>query len=285
MENKKNEEAKIQSDVSTVQGSVINQTVDKDSWPIDKWTWFKLSRTWVTGAEERIQKQVDRLQTSISWFFGLGSSAAIVSFFLKEPNFTFQVGVFFSAVLLLLLLAYCFSTLAITTVTKSVAEPNDDDEIRKVFNKSNRWSQIFILISSACLIFGLTLFPFALLSSIKRNESITDNSNVYQAQYKARSIIKTGNGEDSTNKYITAIDLSGFTPDSTQLKFKISTGTNFFNAITIDSFRHTISHGKFDLVYQLERKLKLSKDQYYISLVYNLKSDSITTKTILLLPL
>ncbi|WPV70600.1 hypothetical protein [Chitinophaga sp. LS1] len=266
--------------ISDIQGTVIKGEIPEDSRPIDKWTWFKLSRTWVTGSEERIKGQVDRLQSSISWFFGLGSSAAILGLFLKSPQMNLKFSLLLCITILSLLVAYACATLAITAINRSVEEPNIDSNIRKAFNKTNKQSKRLIIASSSLFIIGLSVFPFALLSSIEKKDPPPVETKF--ADISARLILKK-EGNSDTLVFITGIDVSGFTPDSSMLKFKLENGGNSYSAVVIDSFKHVINHGKFDYTIMLENKRKFNENsKYYLNLIYRYKEDSLCNKKVLI---
>ncbi len=256
-------------------GVKVGQNVDPARQPIGQWDWFALSRTWINGSEDRLQKQVDSLQNAIKWFFTLSSSATIVGVLFKDPKIDTGNLLLLGGALLLLLLAYAFATLAITLVSKSIDEGSSAASIQKTFNRSNFRSHALILSASVMMVAGMGLFPIGVVESIK-----PESPKAVQVNFKASWTLSTG--KDSSA--ITDIDVSGFTSDSTQLTFRLAKGQSLASAIPVDAFKHPLAHGRYDLSFHLKKPVTVTtKYNYYLTQIYKSASDTLM-KTVKLNP-
>jgi hypothetical protein len=77
-------------------------------------------------------------------------------------------------------------------------------------------------------------------------------------------------------KSITAIDVSGFATDSTQLVFKLERRQTLLSATPVDSFKHPLGHGRYDLSLLLKAPVRLYPHQnYYLTLIYKSANDTL----------
>jgi hypothetical protein len=255
------------------EGVIVGQNIAPEQQPINNWDWFKLSRSWIAGSEDRLQKQVDGIQSAIKWFFGLGSSATILTVLLKDPQLEQINIVLLVGALLSLLTSYALSTLSVTMISRSIENPNDANSIRGEFNRVNRKSRIFLVISSSLLLIGMSLFPAAIMLAAKKSAY----SQKSYAEFTGVGLVQI----IGKARFIRAIDVSGFTPDSTLLTFKLEKGTSIFNTLVEDTFRHILSHSQFDYTFELKPLLALdSTKNYYLTLIYHANQDSIHAQSI-----
>lgn len=257
------------------EGREVGKDIPEDSTPINRYDWFKLSRTWVLGAEDRIVKQAEKIQSAVNWFFGLGSSATILSILFKDPKLDKISFALFGLVLLFLFLAYSMAILATTTISKSIDQPGDADNIREVFNQSNTKASFFLVTASVFLFAGMAMVAPALFMSFKKEPAIVAKDVVvFSASYISDPT------KDKKGMQVSAIDLSGKTCDSTYLNVRVDTGTTLLTAKPVLYFKHILSHSNFDLQHTLKLPFQLKKAKMFVSVIYRTGKDSILVKSV-----
>jgi len=251
--------------------------IPPDEQPIDDNVWFKLSRSWVNNADDRIQKQAENIQGTIKWFFGLGSSATIIGIFLKDPKLDTISGWLFAGVVLFMMISFALATLATTTISKSVDQPNDANAIREVFNKSNNEARWYLVGSSSCLLLGMALIAPALLQSFKPTEP-KDTRLSFVGSYETKLL-----GKDV---FLSSIHLSGHCGVAKTILIRIDTGKSAGEATNVIHFSQPVAHADFDIAYSIaqETSLKLSKSNVYLSVYYAGQQDTLIAKCVALKP-
>ncbi|WDF78271.1 hypothetical protein PQ469_30760 [Mucilaginibacter sp. KACC 22773] len=257
-------------------GTIAGTNIPLDSQPINKWDWFKLSRTWVNGTEERFKNQVDNIQNTIKWFFTVGTGTTIFGVIVKDPKPGSLSLWIFGAGLFLLLIAYAVSSLAITLVSRSMPNPDSSASIRDTFSKSNLTSRWLIVTSSIAMVTGMGILPLAIVLAFQKPQDKPDLAPKLSAQYLTTTLKGT--------KQISALDISGYSPDSSTIKFRLSAGSTFTTSSMLDTFSHVLSHPRYDLHYSLARSIKLDDKHYYLTAIYKTAKDSLASQTVFLKP-
>jgi len=232
--------------------------------PIGDADWFKLSKTWVTGYEERLKEQVKVLQETIKWFFTISSSATIISAIFKTPHINFISTILLSIALLSLLISFSLSTLTVTLVSKSIEAPGKPDAIRKEFNRSNRISKNLLVSASVLLVIGMTVFPIAVVTAYEE-QTITKKPLV--TAFTAQPVIVQDKA-DGRKRNMIGIEISGVLADSSILRLRLEKGKDMFHTITIDSLSHQLIHAHFDLSVKFNKVINLDPAvNYYVTLL------------------
>lgn len=258
-----------------IEGKPVLENVPPENRPINKYDWFQLSRSWLTGAEKRITGQVEGIQTTIKWFFGLGTSATILAVLFKDPKWTIFSLLIFVGSLALLLVSYAFSVFALTLVSRTVAEPNSDDCIREEFNRGNRLSKRYIIAASACLLLGMSFFPAAIMASysVERKEKEVNAPSYFDAVAMIRTMNASG------EKLLVGIDVSGYSQGKS-VQFKLLKGSSFYSSVEVDSMKHRLRHQNFDVVLPTTRPLPIEKTKYFLTMYYADSAHSVHGKTV-----
>jgi hypothetical protein len=261
-----------QEQIPAPEGRPVVNPIPPDEQPIDDNVWFKLSRSWVNNADDRIQKQSENVQNTIKWFFGLGSSATIIGIFLKDPKMIQLNGWLFFFVVLFLMIAYALSTLATTTISKSVDTPNDAEKIREVFNKSNKEAKFYLVISSICLFLGMALIAPALMSSFKT--TAVNDSLSFTGSYESRIVAK--------EQFLKSIHVSGYCAVAKSIIIRVDTGGTIGTAANIIYFTQPLNRPEFNIAYPMVRDtlIKLSKINVYLTVGYKDPKDTLFSKCI-----
>lgn len=260
------------ADDPIVTGEDLGIPPERDDTPINNAFWYRMSRTWVAGAEALIAKQAEIIQSAIKWFFTLGTSATILGLFFKDrPKGEINI-TWFLVALFCLFLSYAMSTLAVTLSSKSLETPNDPDSIRRAFNRSVCWARFFLVVASVSLVVGMGLIAPALLMAFKDKPDSEPTAVSLNANYSPR-IIKN-------MKYLNQLHVSATINDSVLLHFKIDTGKNLQSAKTVDTFTHYTLHKNLDMVFPVKKCIKVPNSNVYLYVIYSTNADSMASKIV-----
>ena len=257
----------ISGEGKQVPGIIIGD-IPEDQRPIDDFVWFKLSRQWVEKTEDRLLKQADEIITTINWFFGLGTSATIISIILKGFEASPDGYILFGISLVLLLISNSLATISKATTSYKIKDPNNAQEILKSFNTSTRNAKIYIFFSAFTLLLGMGLIaPAFIVSFNKKRDDVS-----IQGFYHTKKI--------KDKLFITNVSISGSTTDSI-LKLRIDTGVTLLRAKNYLVINHPLSHKNFDLYYNFMKPAEL-RTNFFITLIYHSGSKLIDSRTTLM---
>lgn len=255
-------------------GQSVNDEDDPASWPIDDGVWYKLSREWVTNADSRLQTQADGITGAVKWFFGLGSSAAVIGTFLDKTNIALINPWLAIVVICAMLLAYTLATIATTTISRTLLTPNVASTILAAFNDSNRIARKYILWASISLLIGMLLVGPALVNPWRQKPPADIQVNGF---YTTMLVNK--------KKILDELHLSIRGLKGNFFSVRLDSGKTIAQSVAFSSFDQQTQDGRSDLIWSLASKGQISQpaSNIYVTVYYLTEKDTTSARTIRIL--
>ena len=224
-------------------------------------------------------KQATRIQDTIKWFFGLGSSGILIGLFIDKNKILVEVDYqLFGIPVLLFLLSYTMASLSglyNAYFSKSFL-PNDSESIRETFNTLIIGNRVFIGIAGILLFLAMASFPAVIILGSKQSTPCKRLD-----EYFLKALHEEIYSKDSLKRNVHRISLNGFVPVSdTTILIRLQKGRDICNRITSETFPIIVnSDSTFGYIFQTANPITLdSTEILMVSITYQLH-DTLKTLT------